>query len=83
MQSIQINGFNNLKLYTRVYGDVKKPKAVVQIIHGMREHSGRYIRFAEMLEKNGFIVYSSDSRGHGKTALSLSKLGHGDKDIYT
>jgi len=83
MEEINITGYNNLKLFTRLYNNVKSPKGVVQIIHGMREHSGRYIRFAAMLENNGYIVYSSDSRGHGNTALSMDKLGHGETDIYT
>lgn len=82
MKEIKIKGYKNLELFTRVYDDVKNPKAVIQIIHGMREHSGRYDRFAKMLNENNFIVIASDSRGHGNTAPSLEKLGHGDEDIY-
>lgn len=82
MKEIKIKGYNELDLFTRVYDDVEKPKAVVQIIHGMREHSLRYDRFSKMLNKNGYIVIASDSRGHGNTAPSLDKLGHGENDIY-
>ena len=82
MREMHIKGYNNLELFTRVYDGVQNPKAVVQIIHGMREHSGRYDRFAQMLEKHGFIVVATDSRGHGQTAPSYKKLGHGDKDIF-
>jgi len=82
MKTTKITGYNNLELFARIYDEVKKPKAVVQIIHGMREHSGRYDRFAKMLNENGFIVVATDSRGHGNTAPSLDKLGHGEKDIY-
>lgn len=44
-------------------------KAVVQIAHGMAEHSERYERFAERLSDAGYAVYANDHRGHGRTAL--------------
>ena len=50
------------------------PKAVVQISHGMAEHSARYARLAEALTGAGYAVYASDHRGHGATA---SKADHG------
>lgn len=43
----------------------KKPKAFVQILHGMAEHSDRYARFAKLLNKNGYAVFAGDHRGHG------------------
>ena len=43
-------------------------KGVVQIVHGMAEHIGRYERFAEALCNAGFVVVGNDHRGHGKTA---------------
>ena len=43
------------------------PKAVVQISHGMAEHSNRYDKFARFLNKDGFAVYAHDHRGHGET----------------
>jgi len=43
-------------------------KGVVQISHGMAEHSSRYARFAERLTGRGYAVYASDHRGHGRTA---------------
>jgi alpha-beta hydrolase superfamily lysophospholipase len=50
--------------------------AVVQIAHGMAEHSLRYNWFAEKLNEAGFAVYAGDHRGHGETAGSEEKLGH-------
>lgn len=43
----------------------KNQVAVVQILHGMAEHSARYERFATYLNSKGFIVYAHDHRGHG------------------
>ncbi|MCJ7771876.1 MAG: alpha/beta hydrolase [Desulfobacterales bacterium] len=51
-------------------------KAIVQIAHGMAEHSERYSRFAEALTKKGFAVYANDHRGHGQTAGSLENVGY-------
>ena len=56
-------------------GLLKKPKAVVYIVHGMAEHALRYDDFAQYLLDNGFSVYSMDLRGHGKTAGTVEKLG--------
>lgn len=58
-------------------------KGVVQIAHGMAEHAGRYDRFAKHLTKNGYIVYSNDHRGHGKTAGFVENLGYlADEDGF-
>lgn len=46
----------------------RKPKAVVQIIHGAGEHTGRYKEFAEYLNTLGYLVIGNDHLGHGKTA---------------
>ena len=51
------------------------PKALVQIVHGMAEHAGRYSRLAAALTAAGFAVYASDLRGHGKTCTSADDLG--------
>ena len=46
------------------YGSVK---GVVQITHGMAEHSNRYGRFAVELCKNGYAVFICDLLGHGNS----------------
>lgn len=51
------------------------PRAVVQIAHGLAEHSGRYARLAAALNASGYAAYANDHRGHGpKTAPA--DLGH-------
>lgn len=42
-------------------------RAVVQINHGLAEHSARYRRFAAFLAGHGYHVYVHDHRGHGAT----------------
>ena len=51
--------------------EVPNTKAVVQVIHGMEEHQGRYEKFVKFLNENGFSVVSSDMRGHGKACKDL------------
>ncbi len=45
-----------------------EPRAVVQIVHGVAEHIGRYDHFARYLADHGFAVCGGDHLGHGKTA---------------
>lgn len=42
-----------------------QPRGVVQILHGMGEHAGRYAHLAERLTAHGYAVYAADHRGHG------------------
>lgn len=52
------------------------PKAIVQIIHGILEHKNRYQDFADYLAENGYLVVTSDNRGHGESTNSQNPLGH-------
>ena len=67
----------------RIYGhkwvpadDGQAVRGVVQIAHGMAEHSGRYERFAVALNGRGFAVFANDHRGHGKTAGAVDNVGY-------
>jgi len=54
---------------------IGKPVGIVQISHGMGEHSLRYADLAGYLNQAGFQVYANDHRGHGRTAKSKEALG--------
>ncbi len=43
-------------------------KAVIMMIHGLNEHSGRYINVASEITPKGYPVYALDHRGHGNSA---------------
>jgi alpha-beta hydrolase superfamily lysophospholipase len=45
--------------------DVAGPRGVVQVAHGLAEHSARYDRFARALNEAGYTVRATDHRGHG------------------
>lgn len=60
------------------------PRAVVQLLHGVGEHAGRYGVLAGALVGAGFSVYADDHRGHGRTGMGqhrdpalLGRLGEG------
>jgi len=63
------------RLAVRHRATSKKPKAVIQINHGMAEHAARYERFAEALSNAGYHTYAHDHRGHGLTTAPDAPLG--------
>ncbi len=48
---------------------------VIQIIHGMAEHSDRYLDVANYLCTKGFAVVMHDHAGHGKSIKTNEDLG--------
>ena len=52
-----------------------RARAIVQIAHGLAEHSARYARLAAALNAAGYAVYANDHRGHGPKAAAAD-LGH-------
>jgi acylglycerol lipase len=60
-------GPRGLKLYHQHWlpdGDVK---AVLMIVHGLGEHSGRYMNVVNYFVPQGYAVYALDHIGHGKS----------------
>jgi alpha-beta hydrolase superfamily lysophospholipase len=61
------------------------PRAVVQLLHGVGEHAGRYGEVIAALTRAGYTVYADDHRGHGRTGMAqhdgdsakLGRLGPG------
>ena len=52
-------------------------KGVIQLHHGLAEHSLRYDRFGSVLAENGYVLNAYDMRGHGRTAEVAEKNGSG------
>ncbi|MHC9044635.1 alpha/beta fold hydrolase [Microbacterium saperdae] len=60
------------------------PRGIVQLLHGVGEHAGRYGALIAALTGAGFTVYADDHRGHGRTGIrqhegpaKLGRLGKG------
>ncbi|MCR5732999.1 MAG: lysophospholipase [Lachnospiraceae bacterium] len=58
----------------------EKPKAVLQISHGMVEYIERYSDFAEYIAEHGFVVFGHDHAGHGESVVSKDDLGYFGKE---
>lgn len=55
------------KLYWQKWLPDGNPKALILLIHGYAEHSGRYQYFAEHCLDKGYGVYAVDHWGHGQS----------------
>ncbi|MDR1948758.1 MAG: lysophospholipase [Spirochaetaceae bacterium] len=67
-----------------VYTPIRKPRAVVQVVHGLGEHSRRYLDLILKLNEAGFVVCADDHVGHGKTAADSGTWGdYGSKGYLT
>ncbi|MBQ7815986.1 MAG: alpha/beta hydrolase, partial [Oscillospiraceae bacterium] len=58
-------------------------KAIIQISHGMTEHSGRYEEYMNFMAQQGFVMVSHDHLGHKASVNDDSELGFmASKDGY-
>ncbi|MEM7031073.1 MAG: lysophospholipase [Chloroflexota bacterium] len=67
-------GANGIQLYYQCWQPDDQPiKAVLAIVHGIGEHSGRHINLVRHIVQQGYMVYGFDHRGHGQ---SPGQRGH-------
>lgn len=66
----------------RIFARVMEPanqadvRAVLQIAHGMAEHSLLYMDFARQMAKSGYAVAINDHLGHGKSVSAGGAYGY-------
>ena len=63
----RLAGVGGLQLFRRWWRPSDPPTAVVVLVHGAGEHSGRYEFVAERLVDDGYAVHALDHRGHGNS----------------
>jgi alpha-beta hydrolase superfamily lysophospholipase len=68
-----VTASDGIPLHTKRWLPEGQVRAVVQIAHGMAEHSGRYARLAQALTGAGYAVYATDHRGHGDTGSEADR----------
>jgi len=68
-------------LFARSWSTEGPSKAVLGIVHGLGEHSGRYQSVAEAFQTMGIGVVSYDQRGHGRTGGKLPSFETLSSDI--
>lgn len=63
----KFRGYRNLALYYQKWLPVGTPKAVLLLVHGLFEHSGRYTNLVNYFVPRGYAVQAFDQQGHGKS----------------
>lgn len=61
------NGRDEIQAW--IYEPTTPARAIVQIVHGLGEHSRRYLHLITALLDAGFVVAADDHAGHGRTAM--------------
>ena len=86
--SARLAGVGGLQLYRRWWrderADTDPPAAVVVLVHGAGEHSGRYEYVAERLVGDGYAVHALDHRGHGRSQgprALIDRVDHAVTDL--
>lgn len=81
MQREKFTAADGKEISYAVWDEVKEPKGILQIVHGMVEHIGRYDSFARYMNLNDFIVIGDDHRAHGLTDEHAHGLA-GEGDLF-
>ena len=55
-------------IYTQAWLPDDTPRAIILIVHGLGEHSGRYGNYVDYFVPRGYALYSFDTRGHGRSS---------------
>ena len=58
-------GAGGVRLFYQSWRPPIKPRAILLLVHGLAEHSGRYLNLVNELVPAGFLVCAIDHRGHG------------------
>jgi alpha-beta hydrolase superfamily lysophospholipase len=61
-------GVRDLNVFYQTLLPEGEIKAAILIVHGLGEHSGRYLNVADYLVPRGYAIYGFDLIGHGKSA---------------
>jgi alpha-beta hydrolase superfamily lysophospholipase len=58
---------DGLVVFAQTWQPTAAPKAVIALVHGLGDHSGRFPWLVESLTGAGYAVSAYDQRGHGRT----------------
>ena len=66
-QESWVEASDGVRLYAQWWKPSGAAKAIVCLVHGGCEHSGRYAHLANRLASSGYLVAAIDLRGHGRS----------------
>lgn len=64
---------DGIEIFSQYWQPTENIKGVIIFIHGLGEHSGRYSQLAGKFSKEGYVFFTCDLRGSGKSG---GKRGH-------
>jgi acylglycerol lipase len=62
-----LRGALGRRIFWRSWSPDAPPRAVIVLVHGLGEHSGRYDHVVARLVHEGYAVHAVDHRGHGRS----------------
>lgn len=72
-QEVPFTGTGGINLFCQRWLPDAPPQAMVAIVHGVAEHSGRYANLVNSLTANQYGAWGFDLRGHGRSG---GRRGH-------
>lgn len=62
-----LKGAGDAQIHYKMWLPEQAPRALIVLVHGAAEHSGRYQRFAEHFLQHGYATAALDHIGHGRS----------------
>ncbi len=62
-----LEGLRGQQIYYQTWQPEGATKAILLVVHGLAEHSGRYMNVVHHFVPRGYAVYGIDHLGHGKS----------------
>lgn len=75
-QTFVLNTSKKVELYCRRWGSLMNPKAAVILLHSELLNGSYFKLFAEKLNEKGFVCYSVDLTGFGKSGCQQGMQSH-------
>ena len=63
----RFSGHKKVNIYYQCWLPAGEPQAILLVVHGIHEHSGRYTNLVNYFVPKGYAVYGLDHRGHGRS----------------
>jgi acylglycerol lipase len=64
----KFDGNSSINFYVRGWDPTSnRPKALLTLVHGLGEHTGRYLHVGKSMTDAGYALVGFDLRGHGKS----------------
>lgn len=77
-RSLMLKMCDGTQLHCVDYFPASPAHSSIVFMHGLGEHSGRYVHLAEYFCARGFAVRTYDHRGHGKSSGKRGDIPHQD-----